>query len=50
MDEGATRQTIEHGAETVYGTHEDGNMVMSEKVKSQNPFQSIYLKNTQGQF
>lgn len=32
MDNDSRHNNMEHGAETVYGTHEDNNMVMSEKV------------------
>lgn len=32
MDNDGAHRGHEHGAEIVYGTHDDNNMVMSEKV------------------
>lgn len=32
MDNDGANRGHEHGAEIVYGTHDDNNMVMSEKV------------------
>jgi len=36
MDNEGARLGLEPGAETVYGTHEDSAMVMSEKVALHN--------------
>lgn len=34
MDNDGIDRNMEHGAETIYGTHDDNNMVMSEKVNT----------------